>query len=51
MNKRWKIKEINDDYSVKSLADSLNISDILSRLLIQRNITSFSQAKISSVHL
>ena len=44
-NKRWKIREVYDDYTVKSLADSLNISDILSRLLIQRNITSFSQAK------
>ena len=44
-NKRWKIREIYDDYSVKSLADSLNISDVLSRLLIQRNISSFSQAK------
>ena len=44
-NKRWKIREVYDDYSVKSLADSLNISDVLSRLLIQRKITSFSQAK------
>jgi single-stranded-DNA-specific exonuclease len=44
-NKRWKIREVYDDYSVKSLADSLNISDVLSRLLIQRDITSFSQAK------
>ena len=43
--KRWKIREVCNDYSVKSLADSLNISDILSRLLIQRDITSFSQAK------
>ncbi|MDR3666630.1 MAG: single-stranded-DNA-specific exonuclease RecJ [Ignavibacteriaceae bacterium] len=44
-NKRWKIREVYDDYTVKSLADSLNISDVLSRLLIQRGITSFSQAK------
>jgi single-stranded-DNA-specific exonuclease len=44
-NKRWKIREVYDDYSVKSLADSLNISDVLSRLLIQREITTFSQAK------
>jgi single-stranded-DNA-specific exonuclease len=44
-NKRWKIRDVNDDYSVKSLADSLNISDILARLLIQRDITNFSQAK------
>ncbi len=45
-NKRWKIRDVDDDYSVKSLADSLNISDILSRLLIQRDVKSFSQAKI-----
>ena len=44
-NKRWKIREVYDDYSVKSLADSLNISDVLSSLLIQRDITNFSQAK------
>jgi single-stranded-DNA-specific exonuclease len=43
--KRWKIKDVDDDYSVKSLADSLNISDILSRLLIQRDVKTFSQAK------
>ena len=43
--KRWKIREVYDDYTVKSLADSLNISEILARLLIQRGITNFSQAK------
>jgi single-stranded-DNA-specific exonuclease len=44
-NKRWKIRKVYDDYTVKSLADSLNISDVLSRLLIQRDITTFSQSK------
>ncbi|MDR3611809.1 MAG: single-stranded-DNA-specific exonuclease RecJ [Ignavibacteriaceae bacterium] len=43
--KRWKIREVYDDYTVKSLADSLNVSEILARLLIQRDITNFSQAK------
>jgi len=42
---RWKLQEIQDEYAVKSLADSLNISDILARLLILRNIRNFNQAK------
>jgi single-stranded-DNA-specific exonuclease len=45
LQKRWKIKEIDDDYAIKSLADSLNISEVLSRLLILRNIKNFSQAR------
>ncbi len=45
LKKRWKIKEILDDYAIKSLADSLNISEILSKLLYHRNITNFNQAK------
>jgi len=44
-NKRWKIKDVDDDYSVKSLADSLNVSDVLARLLIQRDVKTFVQAK------
>ncbi|MBT8386670.1 MAG: single-stranded-DNA-specific exonuclease RecJ [Ignavibacteria bacterium] len=43
--KRWTIKNVEDEYSVKSLADSLNISDILARLLVERNINTFSEAK------
>jgi len=43
--KRWTIKNVKDEYSVKSLADSLNISDILARLLVERNIKTFSEAK------
>jgi len=43
--KRWTIKNVEDEYSVKSLADSLNISDILARLLVERNIKTFSEAK------
>jgi len=45
LEKRWKIKEISDEYSVKSLADSLNISEVLARLLILRNINSFADSK------
>ncbi|MFO7444798.1 MAG: single-stranded-DNA-specific exonuclease RecJ [Ignavibacteriaceae bacterium] len=45
LQKRWKIKDIADDYAVKSLADSLNISEILARLLILRDIKNFSQAR------
>ncbi|MCC6638737.1 MAG: single-stranded-DNA-specific exonuclease RecJ [Ignavibacteriaceae bacterium] len=43
--KRWKIRPVRDDLEVKSLADSLNISEILARLLINRNIKSFPQAR------
>ncbi|MGA8263312.1 MAG: single-stranded-DNA-specific exonuclease RecJ [Ignavibacteriaceae bacterium] len=45
LEKRWKIKEITDDYAVKSLADSLNFSEVLARLLIHRDIKNFSQSK------
>lgn len=45
LQKRWKIKDIDDDYAIKSLADSLNISEVLARLLILRNIKNFSQAR------
>ena len=45
LEKRWKIKEITDDYAVKSLADSLNFSEVLAKLLIHRNIKNFSQSK------
>ena len=45
LTKRWTIKNVKDEYSVKSLADSLNISDILARLLVERNIKTFSEAK------
>ncbi len=43
--KRWKLRPVRDDLEVKSLADSLNISEILARLLINRNIKSFPQAR------
>ena len=45
LKKKWKIREIEDDYAVKSLADLLNISEVLAQLLVFRNITNFNQAK------
>ena len=45
LNKRWKIKESGNDYLIKSLTNSLSISDILANLLVLRNITNFDQAK------
>lgn len=45
LKKRWKIKETNDEKAVLALADSLNISNILANLLIQRGVTNFFEAK------
>jgi len=45
LHKRWKIREVEDTYSLKSLAESLNISEILAKLLLLRNIKSFAEAK------
>ena len=45
LNKRWKIREVEDDESLKALADSLNISEVLAKLLFLREIKTFSQAK------
>ncbi len=45
LKKRWKIKEVEDLYIEKSLADSLNISEVLAKLLVLRKITNFAEAK------
>ena len=45
LNKRWTIREVEDDNSFKALADSLNISEVLARLLSLRDIKTFSEAK------
>ncbi len=42
---RWKLQDIQDEFAVKSLSDSLNISEILARLLLLRNVNNFTQAK------
>lgn len=44
-NKRWNLKEVPEEKSILTLADSLNISNILAILLIQRGITNFYEAK------
>jgi single-stranded-DNA-specific exonuclease len=45
LQKRWKIRKVEDEYSLKFLAESLNISDVLAKLLLLRGIKTFSQAK------
>ena len=56
LEKRWKIKEITDEISVTSLADSLNIPEVIAKLLILRDIKNFAQSKfffrpeIDSIH-
>jgi len=45
LNKRWKIKEFSDEQTALALADSLNISKVLAKLLMQRGITNFFEAK------
>ncbi len=43
--KRWKIRDVSDEPSVQRLADSLNISPVLARLLALRNIKTFNEAR------
>jgi single-stranded-DNA-specific exonuclease len=45
LDKRWKLKPAQDDFEVRSLADSLNISEVLAKLLILRDVKTFAQAK------
>lgn len=45
LKKLWKLIEQQDEKSVLSLADSLNISNALANLLIQRRVTNFFEAK------
>ncbi|MCU7496769.1 MAG: single-stranded-DNA-specific exonuclease RecJ [Ignavibacteria bacterium] len=45
LKKRWKLREKSDENTVKSLADSLNVTPILAGLLVQRKITNFHLAK------
>lgn len=44
-NKVWKIKETEDAFTIKTLSESLNISETLAKLLVQRGIRTFNQAK------
>ncbi len=43
--KIWKIKPQPDEFTLKSLAESLNISETIAQLLVLRNITNYQQAK------
>lgn len=43
--KVWKIKPQPDEFTVKSLAESLSISETLARLLVIRDIKNYAQAK------
>lgn len=45
MNKRWIIKDQGSDEDVKKLAEELNIHEVLARLLVQRGVKTFEQAK------
>ncbi len=45
LKKRWKIREEIEEREVLALADSLNISNILAKLLIQRTVNNFFDAK------
>ncbi len=44
--KKWKLKNSPDEKLILSLADTLNISNSLASLLIQRGITNFNEAKL-----
>jgi single-stranded-DNA-specific exonuclease len=43
--RHWKIKDVSDELSIQRLTDSLNISPILARLLVLREIKTFNQAR------
>ncbi len=45
LQKRWTLKETNHDFAVSALADSLNIPEVLSGLLVQRGVNNFYDAK------
>lgn len=45
IEKRWKLIDTADPYEINYLADSLNISETLAKLLVLRDIKTFSQAK------
>jgi len=45
MTTRWIYKEEVDDKATERLAQEININPIISKILIQRNITNFNEAK------
>jgi single-stranded-DNA-specific exonuclease len=44
-NKRWKFKEINDENAVAKLSTELNVDQSIAKLLVQRDIKTFDEAK------
>jgi len=46
MNKRWAVRDNPDEAVVRELAAALNISDVLSSLLILRGITNYEDARL-----
>jgi single-stranded-DNA-specific exonuclease len=45
MQKRWAIRENTDEEAISLLATALNIDPVLSKLLIQRDITTYDEAR------
>lgn len=45
MQKRWLVKDLPEDTVVKQFQEELKIPEIISKLLLQRGITSFDEAK------
>ncbi|MCG8701798.1 MAG: single-stranded-DNA-specific exonuclease RecJ [Bacteroidales bacterium] len=45
MKKYWRIKEKGDAEIIENLAKELNVSNVLSNLLVQRGVTTFDEAK------
>lgn len=45
ITKKWVLKQLLDDAEVAPLADSLNVTDAIARILVLRGITTFTQAK------
>lgn len=45
MNRRWIFNDIPDEEVIASLAQEINVNPIIAKILIQRGITNFDQAK------
>lgn len=45
VDRKWILRDPGDSGTVKKLAKDLNIDDVLANLLVQRNITTFDQAR------
>lgn len=45
MEKRWSFKPEGDPQTIEDLSTSLNVSNVLGRLLVQRGITTFDEAR------